>query len=147
NVVFLWDLSGKEPKKHSLALKNMSPASLAFSPDGKTLIAGTDDGKLQLWDLRDAEPWAAALLLGHDAKTSSLAFSPDGKSLATADESGRLILWDATNWKRQPHGQWQIPRGISSLAFAPDSRHLAVGLPSGPIHLLRPKKMQQKEEW
>ena len=48
NVVYLWDLSGKEPRKHVFTLKELSPASLVFSPDSKTLIAGTDSGRMQL---------------------------------------------------------------------------------------------------
>jgi WD40 repeat protein len=133
--VSLWDLSGPEPRKRDLPLNGIAAVSLVFSPDGRALLAGTNDGRLHPWDTSGAEPQAVGLFSGHAKPATYLAFAPDGSSLASADESGRVVLWETTNWNKQR--QWQLPGGIRSLAFAHDSRHLALGLPSGPVYILR----------
>ena len=58
---------------------------MAFSPDGDTIAAGTQDGKVLLWDWRgDEEP--REIDVCHDPRGTtlilSLAFSPDGAELA-----------------------------------------------------------------
>ena len=59
--------------------------SVAFSPDGKTLAAGSDDGTVWLWDLTDpARPTPLGQpLTGTTDSVLSVAFSPDARILAT----------------------------------------------------------------
>jgi WD40 repeat protein len=59
-------------------------ASLAFSPDGKTLVTGSLDKTVKLWD---------AALKGHTNYVQAVAFSPDGKLLASAGEDKAVRLW------------------------------------------------------
>ncbi|GAA1298982.1 toll/interleukin-1 receptor domain-containing protein [Saccharothrix xinjiangensis] len=58
--------------------------ALAFSPDGKSLVVGTADKAMTVWDVttlrRVGEP-----VTGHEAPPTSIAFSPDGGLLATGD--------------------------------------------------------------
>ncbi len=99
-VRFLWDVTGKEPKRrHVLEVPGEDPASdAAFSPDGKTLAAGTTKGNVHLWDLSDGEPRRRASLKRE--VEGRLAFSPDGKLLLTSSQ-GTCGVWDVSG--QTPH--------------------------------------------
>jgi WD40 repeat protein len=68
---------------------------LAFSPDGKTLVSGGDDGRIEAWDLSGLEPVLRARHSGHGRTVDVIAFAPDGATLASADWDGTIALWDA----------------------------------------------------
>ena len=88
--------------------------SVAFSPDGKTIVSGSDDKTLKVWDagvsaLTPSKPHypnltasvlaAASLELkaekqsAHSNWVRSVAFSPDGKTIVSG--SRHLKVWDA----------------------------------------------------
>ncbi|WP_043668783.1 WD40 repeat domain-containing protein [Streptomyces xylophagus] len=66
--------------------------ALAFSPDGRRLVAGAADGKVLLWDVgRTAAP---AVLTGHSGPVPAVAFGPHGDTLATGGNDFTIRLWD-----------------------------------------------------
>jgi WD40 repeat protein/serine/threonine protein kinase len=74
--------------------------ALAFSPDGRILVTGGNEGSIQLWD------WARGKELitfkGHATRIMSLAFSPDGSLLATGGADNTVKLWELTSKGDQP---------------------------------------------
>src|SRR5262245_15360864 len=64
--------------------------SVAFSPDGRRALSGSDDGTMKLWDV------AAGVLVRTFAGdfTRAVAFSPDGNHVLSAGNE-RIKLWDA----------------------------------------------------
>ena len=72
----------------------MGLSSVAFSPDGKRLVTGSDKQEaLRLWDTNS---WQDVLTLeGQNAEFGTLKFSPDGNVIGAIDVSGTLHLWRA----------------------------------------------------
>src|SRR5260370_42662386 len=66
-------------------------ASVAFSPDGKTLASGSADWTIKLWDTTNGQE--RATLKGHANCVNSVAFSGEGKTLAADSVDLRGSRW------------------------------------------------------
>src|SRR5205814_3259874 len=117
----------------SLTITQDGMTSVAFSPDGRWLVAGTRSGKLHRWDLTKQEP-EVLTGAGHKGAVSRLQFSPDGKSLYSLHSNRMLRRWDTTadSWSEaastqlagptgqvvvSPHADWLIYQGAEQLRF------------------------------
>ena len=102
--------------------------SIAYSPDGSTLAAGTNAGVV----LIDPRTGAVVMHLVAGAETGYLAFSPNGRIVAADNPSG-VTLW------RLPGGRAQTlardPGEGGSLVFAEHGRLLLVGGYDGSVHI------------
>ena len=67
--------------------------SVTMSPDGKTLISGSADKTIKLWDL--ATRRELATLTGHADPVWSVTVSPDGKTLASGSGDKTIRLYFA----------------------------------------------------
>jgi WD40 repeat protein len=66
--------------------------ALAFTPDGQELVAGTENGLLQSWDVHSGK--LRQSLTGNTGPIRSVAVSPDGQVCAAGTETGEVVLWD-----------------------------------------------------
>jgi WD40 repeat protein len=66
---------------------------VAFSPDGKTLASGDQEGTVRVWVLATRHQISAPLT-GNAGPVLSVAFSRDGKTLASAGADHTVRLWD-----------------------------------------------------
>ena len=71
--------------------------SVAFSPNGRTLVAGTDGNVIYRWDTTNPDkPFSLGKpLTGPTDWVTSVAFSPDGQTLAAGSSDGSIRLWTA----------------------------------------------------
>src|SRR5204863_5020089 len=91
-VVRLWDTGSGKELATLLTGQEGAVLSLAFSPDGKTLAAGTREA-VKLWDTDSRKELAT--LAGHPGPVWSLAFSPDHTTLAAVSDEKAVQLWFA----------------------------------------------------
>ena len=108
-------------------------SSIAFSPNGHTLAAATENGTVQLWDLRRDS--LVGTLRGLVRIVDSVAFSPNGRTVAAGSRGGAVRLWGAPS-SRQLGGALRAHAGsIYSVLFSPNGRTLAAASANGTVQL------------
>ncbi|HJT31357.1 MAG TPA: redoxin domain-containing protein [Pirellulales bacterium] len=93
-VVVLWD-SPKERPRLALDQQTSGVAALAFSPDGRTLITGSNiDATVRVWDPRDGTlRETIALHAPPMFALNALAFAPDSRHFAVAMGNGTIRIF------------------------------------------------------
>lgn len=72
--------------------------SVAFSPDGKWAVSGSDDSKVKVWDL--ATNSCRATLQWHKKHVNSVTVTEDGKWIISASDDTSVRVWNAsTGWE------------------------------------------------
>jgi WD40 repeat protein len=100
--------------------------SVAYSPDGKHIVSGSNDKTVRIWD---AETGAAVCdpLLGHSGRVDSVAYSPDGKHIVSGSGDKTVRIWNAETGAAvcdppPGHSGWVV-----SVAYSPDGKHIVSG--------------------
>jgi WD40 repeat protein len=114
----------KNPPVHSPTGNLHGVNSIAISPDGRTLVSGSRDGTIQLWQLDTRK--VKSTLKGHIQGVNSLAFSPDGQTLASGGEDNTIKIWKLGT-ESEPRTLKEHSAWVSSVAFSPDGKTLVSG--------------------
>jgi WD40 repeat protein len=138
----LWDITEpKRPQQLSEPLTGFTSfiSSVTFSPDGRTVFAGSTDRTVRAWDITDrGHPIpSATAITGHTAAFASPAISPDSKTLAAGGHDQTIRLWDITDpLHATPIGSpLHSPGNAAQVTFSPDGKTLASGSDDGSVLL------------
>jgi WD40 repeat protein len=97
--VKLWDLE-QGAEKLALNANRLPVWSVAFSPDGKTALSGSDDYKVRVWDLERGTLKTTLAEGDHPHRNwiAALGFSGDGRAAFSASRDGAIKVWNAQDW-------------------------------------------------
>ena len=117
--------------------------ALAFTPDGKQLVSGSEDGAIRFWDLETGKRRASSAgETGPDevGRIYAMALSKDGKWLAVGGAMGAYSLdGPRENFEAHKIRLYDFATGkllallkghkgnVVSLAFSPDGQRLLLG--------------------
>jgi WD40 repeat protein len=127
----LWDVATGDPINQPL--RQSKPIwAVAFSPNGRILLTGSEGGDVQFWSAATGLPlFTFQNQLGN---VNSVAFSPDGKTALTSRtyEKASAMLWEVPSGLGEVVPFVRAP-GAHAFAFAPNGANLVTGGADGKV--------------
>lgn len=119
--------TGEEIRDFKLQPRQL-PVAVAYSPDGKHVLAGTaHEGKMTLWNTLSGKP--IKTVIGSEASryyffVSAVSFSPDGEYVLSGGTDKSVKLWNAKNLTLiKKYVGFTGADTVKSVAFSPDGKY------------------------
>ncbi|KAE9402798.1 WD40 repeat-like protein, partial [Gymnopus androsaceus JB14] len=100
--------------------------SVAFSPDGKRIVSGSEDQTVCIWNVETGmiigDP-----LQGHTAGINPVAFSPDGKRIVSGSSDQTVCIWNAETGIIIGEPLKGHIDNVRSVAISPDGQRIVSG--------------------
>ncbi|MDB9401939.1 hypothetical protein PN459_18455, partial [Microcystis aeruginosa CS-567/02-A1] len=98
--------------------------AIALTPDGKTVISGSRDKTIKIWDVETgAEKFT---LTGHSYSVNAIALTPDGKTVISGSYDKTIKIWDvvtgAEKFTLTGHSN-----SVNAIAVTPDGKTVISG--------------------
>jgi len=133
------DLEERQVKREAGQIRFGSQShaeSAIFSPDGTSLLTGSVDGFVEVWDfetcrLRRDLPYQATpddeRFMMHDKAVLAITFSRDGEMLASGSQDCKIKIWRLSTGKLLRRFERAHTSGVTCLAFARDGSQILSG--------------------
>jgi WD40 repeat protein/serine/threonine protein kinase len=125
----LWDLRNGQQTNLLAAAPAKGVQSAVFSPNGKWIALGMQNGQVQIWDFVTGR--LSRSFHQHSAGINALCFSHDGFLLASGGDDNLVVLYDVLRGEAvrlESHRD-----GVRVLAFAPGDKTLVSASNDGTI--------------
>ncbi|HEU0220983.1 MAG TPA: WD40 repeat domain-containing protein, partial [Paracoccaceae bacterium] len=133
-TVRLWDGVKALPLGGPLIDRVGDILSVAFSPDGRGLIAGNGEGVIYGWNLDTREMLFEPVTGAHTSDVWDLLFSPKGNRFATVSSDGTSVILEYPSGRILGQALPGIER-IGGVVFTPDGSLLVGGAADGRLRL------------
>ncbi|MDB9537380.1 hypothetical protein PN451_16350, partial [Dolichospermum planctonicum CS-1226] len=133
--------------KFTLKGHSYSVNAIAVTPDGKTVISGSWDKTIKIWDITQQKTGFFGFiyerirsrlkftLKGHSYSVNAIALTPDGKTVISVSSDHTIKIWDVGTGKEIATFTGESP--ITCCAVASDGVTIVAGERSGRLHFLR----------
>lgn len=89
-----WDVLSGAPVGTPREVHGESAMGISYSEDGRHLVSGGDDGKLQFWDSTHLQP-VGKPIKEHLRGVTGVRFTGDGRWVVSSSEDGTVRVWPA----------------------------------------------------
>jgi WD40 repeat protein len=113
----------------ALADNRVRARHLAVSADGSTLVVGTGQDLVQLWDIDGVEP-SVTSVIDHQGEVDAIAVDASGRIAAASAEAGTVTMWELESGRTL--GQLPVTMPLS-IALSSSPARLAVATPTGAL--------------
>ena len=127
----LWTMGDTLTEAARLEGHSRSVLAAAFTPDGKSLVTGSVDKSLRVWDVATRQVRVA--IAGLPNWVEGLAVSPDGRWIASAGKGSSDVLLHDLNTGEQQYRLVGHLALVRAIAFSPDGKTLATGGDDGTL--------------
>jgi WD40 repeat protein len=118
--VYVWNQAGKILSQIEVRTKVLT---LAYSPSGTSLLVGTDNGQVILYDMRTPDHRSLLSIGKHGDWVWQVAFSQSGKYFLSASADNTVKVWNLAGELVLDIKQ---PGTVRSAAFSPPGNQLLV---------------------
>lgn len=126
--VLIWSIT-EQSASESQVKHSGYVSSVAFSPDGTTIVSGSGDGWVKLCDAITKEETGS---FSSGEEVLAVAISPDGKTVAAATGKGHIMLWDKEQGQSKPFSTLRMPAAALSMTFV-NAQTLITGNDDGTV--------------
>ena len=110
--------------------------SVAFSPDRRYIVSGSNDRTIRLWDAQTGGQ-VGNPLQGHTDSVQSVTFSPDGRHIVSGSYDRTIRFWDAQTGGQVGNSLWGHTDSVNlSAGFLSNERYIVSDLEDRPIQFL-----------
>ncbi len=141
STIVLFDLKASQVRTVLTYRTPIVIHSLAFSPDGRQLLAAGNARDIQLWDIESGQ--LVRELRGHTGEVFAAVFHPDGQRIVSAGRDRMIRVWD-TLWGDELVGLLGHTNYIFSLSFSADGTTLASGSGDYTIRLWESERLGRR---